>query len=189
MKLLSLLFLFFSFSLHAQDSSSVRKRNIIKPHLLMSIYGAVTNQSAINIEFERELNKRNSISFQIANFYFKENYGQVWNENFIFVQYRHYLKSKRDKALRGFYLGAELFSFQYTHRNSSYSYYSNNSGLIGLLGYQTFIKDRISLDWGLGPGIAFKIWEKKTPVNNADTRPVNPAGNIYFSIGYSFFSR
>jgi hypothetical protein len=88
-----------------------RKRNIIKPHLLMSIYGAAINESAINIEFERGLNKRNSMSAQVASFYLKGNYGQVWNENFVFLQYRHYMKSKKDIALRGFYLGAELFHF------------------------------------------------------------------------------
>jgi putative salt-induced outer membrane protein YdiY len=185
-----LIFLFSSFSLYAQDSTLVRKRNIIKPHVLFSLYKTLSNSgSAFNIEFERGLNKRNSISAQVVNWYYNPGNSQFWNENFLLIQYRHYFKNKKDKALRGFYLGAEIFSFQYTQKNNGYNYYSNNSGLIGLFGYQTFIKDRISLDFGLGPGIAFRIWEKKVPVDNPYTREINPAGNIYFSIGYSFFSR
>jgi hypothetical protein len=155
----------------------------------MSLEGVISGNCDINIEFERQLRGRNSISAQIANFYFKEHSGKFWNENFVLLQYRHYLKNKKDKALRGFYFGAELFSFHYSQVNKSDQLHSINWGFIGLFGYQTFIKDRISLDWGLGPGIAFKIWEKSKPINNANSQEISPAGNIYFSIGYSFFSR
>jgi hypothetical protein len=66
MKIFFLIFLFLSFSLCAQDSTSTGKRNIIKPHILFSVWKKLLLQTNyLDIEFERGLNKKNSITSEI----------------------------------------------------------------------------------------------------------------------------
>ncbi|MFL5730699.1 MAG: DUF3575 domain-containing protein [Cytophagaceae bacterium] len=180
----SFIFVFFFSSLSAQDSARVQKRNIIKPHLLTPVWNALFYQAAcFDLEFERELNQRNSFSPGLIYYQDRKTTGI-----FINIDYRHYLKNKKDKALRGFYYGGQVFYRNHQHDYRDFLNCRNYIGLTGLFGYQTFIKDRISLDWGLGAGAGFKVYDNYKGPYNAYSF-FRPEYRLYFSIGYSFFSR
>lgn len=203
--LVNMVVLFYSFSLAGQDSLPAKNKNtILKIDLLAPIEDLVNFNYRNVFSFSAEHSTFEDQSIQLTalyrEYFIDEDFINYYIKDFaktiqIFSQYRFYT-TKRKRLYLGPYL---TYSFTRQHgklsdnisdSNSEWEFTQHDGGAGGVMGYQFFIKKRISVDFSLGVArmvvINKNIIKEDEPLHTA---PKGAEGIAALNIGYRFIHK